>query len=145
MAPGGLEETEFRRVALDPLTAGLQLGRAILERVIPDKEQRAKAEAEMALAMMQGELTLAALQAEVNKAEAGHASVFVAGWRPAVGWVCAMGLAWQYFGRSIAEAVTGAPIEPVDMADLLILLLGMLGLTTARTVETLAGKARGKI
>lgn len=130
---------------MDPLTAGLQLGRSILERVIPDKEARAKAEAEMALAMMQGDLQLAALQSDVNKTEAQHASVFVAGWRPAVGWVCALALAWQYFGRSIAEAATGAPIEPVDMGDLVLLLFGMLGLTTARTVETLAGKARARI
>jgi hypothetical protein len=130
---------------VDPITAALQFGRSILERWIPDKTERAKAEAEMAIAVLNGDLQLAAGQLEVNKAEAGHASVFVAGWRPAVGWVCAAALAWQYFGRSIAMAITGAPIEPVDMGDLLILLLGMLGLTTARTVETMAGKARQRI
>ena len=132
-------------MSIDPITAGLQFGKAILERAIPDKSARARAEADMALAILQGDLKLAELQTEVNKAEAQHASVFVAGWRPAVGWVCAAALAWQYFGRSMAEAISGQAIAPVDMGDLLILLLGMLGLTTARTVETLAGKARAKL
>jgi hypothetical protein len=130
---------------VDPLTAGLQLGRAILERVIPDKEARAKAEADMTLAMMQGELTLTALQGEINKTEAQHASVFVAGWRPAVGWVCAMALAWQYFGRALVQAAFGVAIEPIDISELLALLFGLLGLSTQRMVETLNGKARAKL
>ena len=145
MAPQWARQVGVAVVSIDPITAALTFGKSILERVIPDKEARAKAEADMALAILQGDLQLAALQTEVNKQEASHASVFVAGWRPAVGWVCAAALAWQYFGRSMAEAISGQAIAPVDMADLLILLLGMLGLTTARTVETLAGKARSKL
>jgi hypothetical protein len=56
---------------VDPITAALQFGRSILERWIPDKTERAKAEAEMAIAVLNGDLQLAAGPLELNKADAG--------------------------------------------------------------------------
>lgn len=132
-------------MALDPLTAGLELGKTLIERWFPDKSEQEKKQLEMLQMAAQGEIQLALGQMEVNKAEAAHASVFVAGWRPAVGWVCALALLWTYIGRPVAVALSGHDIPVTDLGDLLILLGGMLGLTTLRTVETLNGVQRNKL
>lgn len=132
-------------MALDPLTAGLELGKTLIERWFPDKSEQEKKQFEMLQMAAQGEIQLALGQMEVNKAEAAHASVFVAGWRPAVGWVCALALLWTYIGRPVAVALSGHDIPATDLGDLLILLGGMLGLTTLRTVETLNGVQRNKL
>ena len=82
-----------------------------------------------------------ALQIELNKAEAGHASIFVAGWRPAVGWVCVAGLAWNFIAQPLigwlgflaGYNLSGAP--ELDISELLTILAGMLGLAGLRTRE----------
>lgn len=83
----------------------------------------------------------AELQVELNKVEAKHRSRFVAGWRPAIGWVCALGLftvfvinPWmQWFGK-----------QPVDMplSVMLELTLAMLGMGALRTFEKLKGVSK---
>lgn len=89
------------------------------------------------------------LQAEINKIEAGHRSIFVAGWRPFVGWVCGTALAYNFILRDllawvIVNSGSTASIPPdLAVGDLLWLLGGLLGLGgTLRTVEKLKGKAR---
>ena len=84
---------------------------------------------------------------EVNKTEAAHSSVFVAGWRPAVGWVCAISLFYQFilypllvWGWESIKAfgwfVTGLSYPPMlDNEALIVLVSGMLGLTISRTYE----------
>lgn len=80
-------------------------------------------------------------QAAINTVEAGHRSLFVAGWRPALGWVCALGLAYAFLVAPTLEIWTVEPIKvPSDI--MLELVLGMLGLGALRTVEKLAGKAK---
>ena len=93
-------------------------------------------------------------QVELNKVEAGHRSVFVAGWRPAIGWVCAAGLFFffvpQYavatfvWIKTIASSgwATPLPPYPADVGGLLELVLALLGLGTLRTVEKMAGRAK---
>ncbi len=83
-------------------------------------------------------------QIEVNKVEAANPSVFVAGWRPAVGWVCATGLGWQFVLSPFVE--TGArwagwagQMPVVDTGALLTLILGMLGIGAQRTMEKIKG------
>jgi len=90
-------------------------------------------------------------QMEVNKAEATNANVFVAGWRPAIGWVGAISLAYQFilypmlvWAWSMLQAkgwvpTTMAPPPVLDVEALLVLLTGMLGIAGMRTFE----KARG--
>lgn len=79
-------------------------------------------------------------QMEVNAEEAKSASLFVAGWRPAIGWCCAAALAYQYLlvplGTWIA-AWNGISMPPPPSLDagLWELMLGMLGLGALRTVE----------
>ncbi len=88
------------------------------------------------------------LQVELNKIEAGHRSVFVAGWRPFCGWVCAGALLYSFVLRDILAWVmvnTGseASMPPeLAMEHLLVVLLGMLGLGGTRTFEKLRGKAK---
>jgi hypothetical protein len=86
-------------------------------------------------------------QLEVNKAEAQHESIFVAGWRPAIGWICAGALAYSYmivpfvqFGLTLA----GKPMLklPVLDANLWELMFGMLGMGALRSYEKLKGIAK---
>ncbi len=83
-------------------------------------------------------------QIEVNKIEAQHPSIFVAGWRPAVGWICAVGIGWQFVMSPFAETVarfsgwTGQ-MPVVDTENLLMLVLGMLGIGAQRTWEKTRG------
>lgn len=83
-------------------------------------------------------------QLDVNKVEAGSASVFVAGWRPFIGWVCGVGLACQFvIGPLFTWAATLAkhpiPFPTLDLGTLMTLLLGMLGLGGMRTYEKVQG------
>jgi hypothetical protein len=84
-------------------------------------------------------------QLEINKAEAQHKSIFVAGWRPAVGWVCVMILCFNYIGiyileyiHSLAEITTPVPAR-FDMSELWPVLLGMLGIGGMRSFDKKSG------
>ena len=79
-------------------------------------------------------------QIEVNKIEAASPSLFVSGWRPAIGWICALGMAGNFitipFTNMILEiAGYDVALPLIDMETLLPVLLGMLGLGAMRTVE----------
>lgn len=119
--------------------AGILVGpiAQLLDKVIPDKDQREKLAHEIAtLAERQShEITLK--QIEVNKTEAAHKSIFVAGWRPAIGWICGLGLANNYL---VMPYVSGA--AQMDIVHLMGLLTGLLGLGTLRTYEKKHGVAR---
>lgn len=88
------------------------------------------------------------LQIELNKVEAGHRSVFVAGWRPFIGWVCGFGFAYHYILQPffvfalLAAGVELPPLPVFDMDALQTVMMGMLGLGTLRTFEKLQGKAK---
>ena len=78
---------------MNPLILGpvLEVGKTIIERFFPDKEKAAEAEREFLKMAVQGELAQVMGQLEINAREAQHASVFVAGWRPAYGWAGVVG------------------------------------------------------
>ncbi|HET9643762.1 MAG TPA: 3TM-type holin, partial [Burkholderiaceae bacterium] len=83
-------------------------------------------------------------QVDVNKAEASSASVFVAGWRPFIGWVCGAACAWNWLGLSVAKfafVAAGHPVNlnPADLSEMWPLLLGMLGIGGMRTFEKVKG------
>ena len=71
--------------------------------------------------------------------EAGHRSIFVAGWRPAVGWICALGIGFAFIGNPLLERFVGGDpvVVPLDM--ILELVLAMLGMGALRTVEKMKG------
>src|SRR4051812_2582733 len=111
----------------DAIGAGL----AIINKFIPDKDAAAKAEQEYRLAVLTAVNKQASDQAATNTAEAASASPFVAGWRPAIGWVCAAALAYQYVVCPLAlwvGFVVGHPIpKPPTLDDTLWqLMFGML-------------------
>jgi hypothetical protein len=88
-------------------------------------------------------------QLQVNAEEAKHASLFVSGWRPFVGWVCGGGFVYSFIGQPLftwVSAMFDGPVAPlVDTGTLLTLLLGMLGLGGMRTYEKTKEVARDAI
>lgn len=111
--------------------------------LIPDPEQRAKQYQEIMTALQQWD----GQQAEVNKAEAQSSSVFVAGWRPAIGWTCALALFYQYLIVPFATwgcAAAGliVPAFPALDDNLWQLMFGMLGMGGLRTFEKLKGATK---
>ena len=118
----------------------------VLDRVLPDKAAREAATLELAklaqageLAQLEAEVKLATGQMEINKIEAANPSVFVSGWRPAVGWVCVLGLVYTFLVQPLLSWVSGIraiPVPPqLDMGDLVTLLCGLLGMGGLRTYE----------
>jgi len=82
------------------------------------------------------------LQAEINKVEAQHRSMFVAGWRPFIGWICGIAFAFHYIVMPLLLAYTDMkPIE-FDTNSLFTVLMGMLGLGGLRTYEKLKDKTK---
>jgi hypothetical protein len=113
----------------------------VVGRFLPeDKNARAKAEREIEkqLATHLAKIDLA--QLDINKAEASHRNVFVAGWRPFIGWSCGVALAWTYVVTPILQfilAQTGNLVDlpAMDMSQMMPVLMGMLGLGGLRTFE----------
>lgn len=87
-------------------------------------------------------------QVELNKIEAAHRSIFVAGWRPAIGWVCALALLYQFvicplLGYILLVFLPTIPVPPtLDFAPLMTVVMSLLGLGGLRTVEKLQGRAK---
>lgn len=110
----------------------------ILDKVLPDKTEANAAKARLLEMQLNGELQKVTGQLEINKAEAAHASIFVAGWRPAIGWVCALALAFQFLIRPVLIGFSLAPVTLPGLDNMLWeLMFGMLGMGTLRTVEKL--------
>ena len=99
-----------------------------------------KREAELLLKQVDNVQAQAMAQLEVNKAEATHESLFVAGWRPAIGWVCALAIFSDFVLRPVLVWLSGwypgMPVFPSLISDnLWELMAGMLGLSGLRTFE----------
>ena len=90
----------------------------------------------------------ALVQAEINKIEASSRSVFVSGWRPFIGWVCGIALAYSFVLRDLLAwlmmiYIPHSPPPPaIQMGELVTVLMGMLGLGGLRTFEKISGRAR---
>lgn len=87
------------------------------------------------------------LQAEINRVEASHRSLFVAGWRPFIGWVCGMGFLWAFLLHPLFEwvvALRGLDVVPPTIVtdNMMELVLALLGLGTLRSVEKMAGRSK---
>lgn len=114
---------------------------ALIDRLVPDKNQADREKANMETLLVGALVTSAGQQAAVNAAEAQHPSVFVAGWRPAVGWLCVFVLAYAYVLRDLLTFALQAfapdlpPLPPFPMDNIMDLLFGLLGLAGMRTVE----------
>ena len=131
----------------------LPLFSKVISNVFPDKEAQDAAKLKLMEMQTNGELealkaetAIAVAQANTNTEEAKNPSLFVSGWRPAVGWTCALGLVYTFMGQPILSwysLTAGIPVPPsLDMGTLITLLGGMLGLGGMRTMEKLQGVAR---
>ncbi len=113
----------------------------VIKRFLPEDKEAAKKverEIEQQLSSHLAQIDLA--QLEINKNEAAHRSLFVAGWRPFVGWSCGLALAYTYLIEPVATfimAQTGNLVDlpNVDLSTMMPVLLGMLGLGGLRTFE----------
>ena len=88
-------------------------------------------------------MDLVKVQSEINKMEAQHRSVFVAGWRPFIGWICGLSLAYNFIIRDVIAWVSPDIMPPaIQMDQLITILLGMLGLGGFRTFEKIKDKTK---
>ena len=140
---------DLLKTALGPIMDGVL-------RLIPDKNKRAEAKEQFEIQVLDAMGSLVQGQLDINKVEAQHGSIFVAGWRPAIGWICGFALAWNFVIQplllwaawmfpEVAPDISTAP--KLDTDELMTVLLGMLGLGGLRTYEKRLGvdrKAIGK-
>jgi hypothetical protein len=112
----------------------------LLDKFIPDADTKSKLAHEVATMAQNHAQELAKAQLGVNKVEAAHRSLFVAGWRPAVGWSCCFALVYS----TILSPILGIwfTVPPVDSSLLTTVLMGMLGLGAMRTYEKQAGVSK---
>lgn len=127
----------------------------IIGRFIPDPEEKAKAQLEVMklqqsseFKQIEADLQSMQMQADINKTEAAHANVWVAGWRPFIGWVCGAGLALQFilfpmvfWIGQLANVAIIMPQLPFEM--IMTMLGGMLGIGGMHTYEKVKGVVKG--
>jgi len=119
----------------------------LLDKFIEDKDVKNKLAHDLSTMAERHAQELAKGQLEVNKVEAAHKSLFVAGWRPAVGWTCCLGMASNFLlipMANFALALTGSAIVVplLDTGEMMPVLMGMLGLGAMRTYEKKQGVQR---
>lgn len=135
-------------MALDPVSAALEVGGKLIDRLWPDPAKAGEAKLELAkmasngeLAKLTAETQLAQGQLAINQEEAKSARLFVSGWRPAVGWVCGAAFAYAAIiepcARFIAAVGYGykGGFPEIDTALTMQVLFGILGLGGLRTWE----------
>ena len=117
----------------------------VLDKFVEDKDLKAKLQHELDMQLHNANLA----QIEVNKQQAKHHSLFVSGARPAIMWVCCLGLMWSFFIGPILNWIlaisgSGIPVPEIPTEGLLTLTLSLLGLGGMRSFEKSKGVARNK-
>ena len=126
------------------LTSLIQPVTKLLDKVIPDADTKMQIAREIAVMADTHAHQLAEAQIEVNKTEAQSKDLFVAGWRPAVGWTCCLGMAGNFLvipmaNFALALSSSSIVIPLIDLSTMLPVLMGMLGLGGLRTYEKTKG------
>ena len=144
-------------MAFDPATALFELGKTAIEKIWPDPTQRAK---ELRLlegirqtgdmAKLDAHVKLMVGQMEINKVEASSKSLFIAGWRPFVGWSCGFSLVYVSIIEPIARFIMLAndyagEFPVIDTSLTIQVLLGMLGIAGMRSYEKTKGVETNKL
>lgn len=129
-------------MAFSPLSI-VEIGGRLLDKIIPDKDAREKAKAELLKAAQDQDFQRDMAQIELNKEEA-KMDLFRGGWRPAVGWTCGIAFAlhfvvFPFFNFFLAAADQPQITVAFDMDTLMTVLLGLLGLGGLRTAEKWKG------
>lgn len=130
--------------------------KVLVERLVPDPNAKAGAQAEIEqalaareVAIVNATMEIAKAQTQVNLVEAQGNDRFSARWRPSVGWICAAGFGYQFvlapvltWSTNLVGVIIGAQIPPAPMLsinDLMVVLTGILGLGALRTTERVQG------
>jgi hypothetical protein len=120
----------------------------LVNKFVPDRDAQYKIQAELQQQLIQIEADAAKQQAEINNTEAQSSNLFVSGWRPCVGWVCATAFAWQFVIQpffSFAYTLytkQPAPVVALDHDALNTVLFGLLGLGGFRSWEKVKGVSK---
>ena len=114
----------------------------LLGKFVEDKDQKNALAHEIATLAQKEAHKNAALQLEVNRAEAAHKSLFVAGWRPFIGWCCGLGLLYSVLLSPLLDIWFEMPV--IDSSILMPTMTGMLGLGALRSYEKVKGVSREK-
>lgn len=128
----------------------LPIANTVVDRLVPDKNLQAKVKGEMEKSLVQAEAAGMLAQSQANIESAKHPSVFVAGARPAILWICAAALGWQFIGQPIAIWIVtlvapGTDIPAIPAEGLFPLTMALLGLGGMRSAEKWRGVARENI
>ena len=136
-------------MAFDPITAVASVADTVIKRIWGEKASDAdivKLKNELLIELAKLDAAQLTGQLEINKVEAASPSLFVAGWRPCMGWVCEFAVAYTFIMHPISNwllvlIAPGMPILPnIDSGQLMTLVMAMLGVGTLRTVEKLRDK-----
>ena len=125
-------------MALDPLTAALDFGKTAVDKIWPDAGE---SERQKINAILEEQRQ----QSEINKIEAGHSRLFVAGWRPFIGWTCGISFAYcaliEPLARFIAMVIFkySGMFPNINTEITLQVLLALLGIGGLRTYEKMKG------
>lgn len=127
---------------------------SLLDKIIPDPAARdaaklalIQAQNEAAIQQLQLDVQTAQMQADIDKQEAGSNALFIAGWRPFIGWVCGAAFAYHFIMQPLITYIMAAfghtfPLPTFDMQELSTVLMGMLGLGGLRTIEKINNAAK---
>ena len=128
-----------------PLASGLF---SLIDELFTTQEEKDNAKLRLIELEQKGQLA----QLAVNTQEAQHASLFVAGWRPFIGWVCGIAFTWAFLVYPILELLISVGwniphymLPELDTSDMLTVLMGMLGIGGLRTFEKLKGVERNSL
>jgi hypothetical protein len=139
---------------LNPVGGIIEAVGKVADDLLTSEDERLKADlAAMSIGLEAAKVDAGLIQGqqEINKEEAKHASIFVAGWRPALGWVGVAGIAYQYLAYPMLiwawawmqaagwVPVTVLPPPMLNNESLMVLLTGILGIAGARTFEKVRG------
>ena len=118
----------------DAVAAGL----SVLNKFVPDPDAKIKAEADLRTALLQLDI----VQAGVNANEAQSTNLFVSGWRPAIGWIGAAGLAYHFILNPLLVGLGWTSLPRLDnmLFELIFAMLGMGGLRTYEKIKGVAAK-----
>jgi hypothetical protein len=131
---------------MDPISALLNIGNTLINKLFPDPVQAAQAQLELLKLQQNGDLATMVAQTDINKVEAASSSMFVAGWRPFVGWVGGFGLAYAAILEPILRLIatlngyTGE-FPVIDTTITMQILFGLLGLGAMRSYDKMKGVA----
>jgi hypothetical protein len=121
----------------------------LLDKFIEDKDQKVKLAHEIATMSQKYAQEIAKGQMAINQVEAAHNSLFISGWRPALGWVAVLGMFGNYitipftnFAMALLEIDITIPLIPLE--TMMPIVMGMLGLGGLRTFEKHKGVHRNK-